>query len=403
MTASLGSNLATFFINSAHVRVKMKVLLISEAIPENTGGGQLLLRRHLLGESMIDLALVLPASWADPEPSFVATPSTFWRRLCATRLNSYVQMLQHRLGSNYAFRPLLDFARGFAPEVVLTVAHGPLAYAARRVAHHLECPLATIFHDWWPDLAPRSTGKHDRDFRALYNASRTAFCVSEGMRRELGPHQDAPVLLPIPGRALPKEPADAPSDIFTVVYCGSLNDVYRRGMEELARLLEDHPRIRLELWGDASEWPSARLEALRLAGVYRGSVRNDDRSLQMSLAGAGALLTHMSFSPAHERRVRTSFPSKLADYTRWAKPLVVWGPSYSSAAELLRSSASAVLVEDPSPVNMVAALDSLAHKREQQRALAAKAAEMYGDEFSPVRLQKMFLDGLARCAASGKP
>jgi hypothetical protein len=380
----------------------MKVLLISAAIPESTGGGQLLLRRHLLGESVIDLALVLPAPWAGPEPSFVAAPNVFWRRLCATRINPQVQMLQHRLGSTYAFRPILDFTRAFAPDVVLTVAHGPLAQAARRVAHRVKRPLATIFHDWWPDLSTRSTGKNDRDFRALYHASRTAFCVSEGMRRELGPHRDAPLLLPIPGPLSSVGPISSPSDVFTVVYSGSLNDVYRPGMEELARLLENHPRIRLELWGDASEWPVARREALRLAGVYRGSVRSDDPSLQLSLAGAGALLTHMSFAPAHERRVRTSFPSKLADYTRWARPLVVWGPSYSSAAELLRPSASAVLVEDPRAVSLVAALNSLAEDREQQRALAAKATSMYGDEFSPMRLQRIFLDGLARCAASAK-
>jgi hypothetical protein len=61
-----------------------------------------------------------------------------------------------------------------------------------------------------------------------------------------------------------------------------------------------------------------------------------------------------------------------------------------------------VLVEDPRAVSLVAALNSLAEDREQQRALAAKATSMYGDEFSPMRLQRIFLDGLARCAASAK-
>jgi hypothetical protein len=380
----------------------MKVLLISSAIPDSSGGGQLLLQRHLIGVSPIELAVALPTAWTGPERSFVAAPSAFWRRLSATRFNARVQLLRDRLGATCALGPLLDFARSFAPDVVLTVAHGPLSDTAKRVAQRLGRPLASIFHDWWPDLAPRGSGETDAGFRALYRASHTAFCVSDGMRRELGPHQDAPVLLPIPGRTAVVGPAAEPGDVFTLVYTGSLNDVYQPGLEELTRRLENHHRIRIELWGDASWWPAERREALHRAGVYHGPAHNDDLRLQTSLARADALLTHMSFASSHERRVRTSFPSKLADYTRWAKPLVFWGPSYSSAAEWLRHRAAAVLIEDPSPANAVAAIEALANNREQQRALSSKAAAFYAHELSPVRLQQMFLDGLARCIASHK-
>lgn len=380
----------------------MKVLLVSAVIPDNTGGGQLLLQRHLLGEPAIELALALPVPWLGPECSFVTAPNALWRRLGATRFNVHVQLLRDRLGATCGFGPLLDFARGFAPDAVLTIAHGPMAATAHRLAHRLGRPLATVFHDWWPDLAPRGMGYTKMKFRKLYQASHTAFCVSEGMRRELGPHEDAPILLPIPGPAPSVASGTGPSNLFTVVYTGSLNDVYRTGMEELSRLLQDHPFIRLELWGDAGEWPTARREALRLAGIYRGSARNDDPELRASLTRAGALLTHLSFAVSHERRVRTSFPSKLIDYTRWAKPLVLWGPPYSSAAEWLRPRASAVVVEDPSPASVVSALESLAENREQQRSLSDRAAHLYHGEVSPSRLQQIFLDGFARCAASSR-
>ncbi len=377
----------------------MRVLLISSVAPSATSGGHLLLHRHLIGEPAIELGLVLDHSWAGAEPWFHASSPPLWQRLRKTRFTARVQALQRHLGQEFAFAPVVAFARHFRPDLVLTAAHGDLFGYAVRVARAIDRPLVTFFHDWWPDLAAAALKSDaERLFREAYTASRVALCVSANMRSRLGPHPDAPVLLPIPGgQPAPASPHRPSNGKFTLAYAGTLVGVYRKGMEALSHRLADHPRLQLQLWGDAGDWDAAWLAELRRRGIYRGSAAPLDPTFAQSLDGAGALLTHLSFDSGEARRVQTSFPSKLTDYCRRAKPLLLWGPAETAAARWLRDHAGGIVVESKAPDAVVAAAETLAGAPDRARRLAARARELAESEVAPARLQATFLAALRRC------
>ena len=137
--------------------------------------------------------------------------------------------------------------------MVLTIAHGDLAYAAARCARQADLPMVTIFHDWWLDIRPSSGSMRkgaDYRFLQLHRESSISFPVSAGMLHALGPHRAATVLYPIPeARELSPPPATSPSSRpFRVVYAGNLKEYGHMVGEALQESLH-RPDIQLEVRG----------------------------------------------------------------------------------------------------------------------------------------------------------
>jgi len=92
--------------------------------------------------------------------------------------------------------------------------------------------------------------------------------------------------------------------------------------------------------------------------------------------------------------METSFPSKLAHYAQFHKPIVIWGPEYCSAVRWARVNSSALCVTDPSPSALVRALETL-NVTERER-WAAKVRAAANDDFNPDKIQRQFLDAIKR-------
>src|SRR5262249_12422803 len=119
---------------------RLKVQLISSVLPKPTGFGEILLYRHLMDNSRIEVQVTQL-----PHP----TPAA--RLLRRTPLKDLVTVA-NILGNGRRWDVPTDRLAGcFSPDVLLTVAHGEGCLAAVRFSKRTNIPLVTFFHDWWPD------------------------------------------------------------------------------------------------------------------------------------------------------------------------------------------------------------------------------------------------------------
>lgn len=379
--------------------VQLRVLIVSSVVPRPTSGGELLLDRHLMHDSRLELALVNEDPWSGPQPAILAAPNRILRHLRPAVIQETFRSLLKDSNRMYPRGDLAKFARCFEPNLVLTVAHGQLFPYAALLAKDLACPLVSLFHDWWPALIPAENAKsEERLFRRLYVSSQLVFSVSQAILDLLGPHPHAEVLLPIPGAAQAKPTHSMKSyGPLKVVYAGRLSEPYEESMRALTECLRKHDRISLTLFGDASGWPIDLIKDLTQTGVYKGERPPNDDSLEKSIQEADVLLAHLSFAAGDALRVRTSFPSKLTDYFRRGKPVVLWGPRDSAAVEWSRVNNAALVVDERSPLKLVEALEELANDELARKELS-EAAVRIAATVSAEKLQEQFVAGLFEAA-----
>ena len=108
---------------------------------------------------------------------------------------------------------------------------------------------------------------------------------------------------------------------------------------------------------------------VRVAGFFPAA-----EMAERAAATAHALFLPASFRPEEQVDASTLFPSKLADYTAIGMPILVWGPTYSSAARWAAENPDGAILlagDDPGPVR--SAVLRLAADREYAIRLAAAA------------------------------
>src|SRR5262249_16840981 len=161
-----------------------------------------------------------------------------------------------------------------------------------------------------------------------YAQSTTALCVCKQMRRQLKEHPHAEVLFPIPDFSSASGSAKAifangNSRTFRVRYGGNLAE-YGPMLGEALVSVADLPRVRLEIRGNRPQWPVSLQERMKRSGNWLDFVSG--RQWHSWLQSSDAFLVPMVFDPAMRRRMETSFPSKLPEFTQFGKPIVIWGP-----------------------------------------------------------------------------
>ncbi|HEY0966797.1 MAG TPA: hypothetical protein VGD88_05375 [Opitutaceae bacterium] len=375
-------------------------MIISSVPPAARGGGQIALKRRLEAVSDFD-CLVITDGPVESDRSVKVTFPAWVQRLQRTRFARLVHAAVQFHPGTQVTSAVRSAARAYQPDIVLTVAHGLLWPLAADIARDIGRPLISMFMDWWPDLAyvpnlyrPRV----EREFKRLYQRSQLAFVSSPQMQTELGSHPNAHLLYDGAAK-LPPFPRKRPSAAsrFRLVYVGNMSDVYADPIRQLFERLVDDSTIELQLIGAKPDWPDDILRRAKEAGVYQGTLSDEDVAAQ--LANADALLVVMTHDSVHARRMRTSFPSKIGLYCQAAVPLVVWAPAYSSAALWARSSQSALLVEEPDVDSLISAITWLAKSPNERIRLGQRAAECARSTFAPDHVQAVFRNSLMRIVA----
>jgi hypothetical protein len=295
------------------------------------------------------------------------------------------------IGETGELERLLEQAGTDGVDGVLTVAHGTGWMAAYRLANKLSLPLHVICHDdhvrgvsRWPIL--RQWGEYS--FSRMYASAKSRLCVCHGMEQEyyrrygkkgtvLYPNRDknAPAAAAAPDRLLSE------TRRITAAYAGSLH------MAECENALITLGQIlrkcggRLIVYGS---YPEGVLSAEKIGDApieVRSPLSSADLIKELRET-ADFLFVPLPFSPSDSIFVRTSFPSKLTDYTCVGIPMLFYAPEDSSLMQWSEKSGGAALcVTSNSPVEMESAVNRLRSEPALRWQLAQRSIEAGAKDF----------------------
>ncbi len=316
-------------------------------------------------------------------------------RLLRTRARSaYGSMLA--ISADWRARRVSKLVGGFQPQAVLTVAHAFTWMTAYRYAMALDLPFHLIVHDDWTRMVPTTGSVRrlvGRRFAAAYRSAAACYNISPYMeefyRRQLG--RRGTILAPCRDENLPcfRTPKSENQRGLVFAYAGALHDHgYRDLLFRLAGILPADCRV------IAFSPESAQTIPPQLNG--RIDIQKPlplDELIPTLRAKADVLFCPSSFDPNSRHAMSINLPSKLAEYTSTGLPLLIWGPSDSSAVKWATERAgSAVVVTEQDGASVAAAVERL-RDASTRRSVAAAAIEA-GEYFSPRVARKVLLDGL---------
>lgn len=386
----------------------IRLLYLSSVPLRDETGGSVVMYHHLDEHNDFEVLEINNLSLQSTKTSFLRRAvDTCFSRISRTRWHlwghSYEQIWRYRVLP----RSVLKDIRLFAPDVVLTVAHGNLFWLARVTAKRLQLPLVSIYHDWWPmllqqsySLRPSDVDAISRRFHQLYSDSDGVLCISEGMRRSLGNHPNSHILYPATSRQLKPilvKSATNPED-FRLLYSGNISASYGQKLRSLICTQPAESLVRLSVYGNPYDWPEADRNAACKKGIIKPFIPPD--SFSETLSRASALLTVISFDPEVSKLMSTNFPSKIATYAAFGKPLVVWAPPYSTAAQFVRQHDCGLLIEDPSPEAVWQVLSMLVTNARQQEYLAEQALRLHRDILNPDDIHQKFVQHIEAVCSS---
>ena len=369
----------------------VNVIVVSSVRPENSMAAAVTLHRHLVNRRGIRL-YVFPAEHHELAGGSVS--SKIVPRLMRTSARYWANDMDYLMHTTLPLEKRLPAPPTSARTVVLTLAYRSGCWVAQRYAKRHGLPLAVRFDDWWPDIAlvHAPVRKHlERRFLELHRSADLSLCISEGMLKALGPHRNARVILPIPD-AEPIKPRQSKALVgeFRVCYSGNMYD-YGDMLADLAQLALKQSDVRIEFRG-RPRWPQALMHEMRhrhLLHDFEPEPGFDDW-----LGSFDAYLVVMFFDAAQRRRTETCFATKLVDYSRAGRPVVIWAPESSAVVQWAKKSKAALCVTDPDARALLAALAGLKRDRALQLELGARIRRAYETEFSPVGLQQQFMEAL---------
>ena len=331
-------------------------------------------------------------------------------RLLNSRLHDWYSLwlMSRSAGRTRQLPPLLD---GFEPEAIMTVGHGYTWVTAARFAAERGVALHMVCHDDWPSVVPSTLrNRVDREFGDAYRQAASRLCVSPQMVSEYERRYGAGGTVLYPARGLDPPVFTAPPERLrrnggapTLAFAGTINSAgYARLLRRVADALEPlDGQLLLFGPGDQEHIRSLGLDHPRIR--RRGLVPAAELMTRLR-DEADVLLVPMSFAPEDRSNMEMSFPSKLTDYTAVGLPLLIYGPSYSSAVHWSNANTGvAETVTSEEPEALAGAIARLAHNPDHRWRLAETAQEVGERFFSAAKAQAVFHGALARSAMTAAP
>jgi len=368
----------------------MYFLLLSEVLPDpGKTGGQIVLYRHLVERKFMDFQ-VIDSRKIIARRKWKQLVSAFFYRLEKTRLGSYI----------IVFKPLydlFDFDDAMIatyshdkPAFILTVAHGRGGCRALKLARKLNVPLVTIFHDYYPYSLIAS--KILRLFwiwetQRLYRSSNLVFVITEAMQKRLGNHPNAHILAPIPSDFKTKSPKSFTAQFEgknIILYAGLCGGAYLIMLHHMIRAIDNIPACEFHMVGaDSTLFGNMVNDHV----VVHGFV--EEERLNQLLTNAGFLLVLIPFSHAREH-FSTHFPSKLIEYTKYRKPIIIWGPSYSTAVRWGNENQSAIVITQNDLKVLKETIAKIFSDPELQQKVSDNAYRYFEENWRPDLIHRIF-------------
>jgi glycosyltransferase involved in cell wall biosynthesis len=386
---------------------EMRVLLASIVPPHNDGGARILMYRHLVERAPFDLHVASNADFADnllihTKLKLPWLVEKVRKSRFGPRFKSQILDFQNFLWPRFGCSALERAIKEFRPDVVLTLAEPSVSHMALKAAKKRKIPFAAFFMDWFPIMEGHfgmacSRGALSRRFRRIYKECDLAFCVSDGMKQELGPHRNSHVLYPISGmKPVPAPATKLKNSKFQIVYVGSALGFYGRMLQSIVEPFRQSQDLQLTIVGPNSDWPAEILSNAEKSGICLG-IKPPEEAAKF-LAEADALLVVMSFEREHELFMRTSFNTKFADYTAFGKPIIFWAPDYAAPMDLARRPNATMVVNSQEPEALMAAVRKLAAYPHQIERLSDGSRSLREEVLDPERLQGIFVGEIEKLA-----
>jgi Glycosyltransferase len=292
---------------------------------------------------------------------------------------------------------LLRYAMEWKPDLIFSVADDFHAPMAQRLAKKLKIPFVIDFQDLFACSNFQNGPRQPygwliphllKRYRRLQNQADAVFHTGEGMREWFAKDARGEVLYPV-GAVADNQPTSAAlsSGRLTLTYTGNCLGPYGEMLLQLARELEGHPEIALEIYTMGNDWPAREVERFTRCGIHRGFLPFEQ--LRQELLRADAFLTAMSFDPSDRTFVETSFTTKWLDYAPYGKPIFVWSPAYSSAARFARDTGAGVVVDNPKPQALVSAIQNMVADSRRWGEAGRAASCVAAHELNASRLHEM--------------
>jgi len=198
------------------------------------------------------------------------------------------------------------------------------------------------------------------------------------------------VILPIPGRRLLRRDSqlDPASGIFRIGYFGNLYD-YAPMLGELLDASQGQGDVKFELRGSNPNWSASRVQMYLEKKVLLPYASESD--FETWLLNLDAVLCVASFDLRTRRLMETNFPSKLIEALQFGKPIILWGPEYSSAIQWARDKQACYCITESDPGAVMRELKILREDGDLQRRLATTAVDLATTEFSFEAIQGQFM------------
>lgn len=136
--------------------------------------------------------------------------------------------------------------------------------------------------------------------------------------------------------------------------------------------------------------------------VCRGWVPQSE--LPKVLSSADILFLPYSFLESSREAVETAFPSKTADYLAAGKPILVFGPRYSSLVRYASEQGFAEIVDEFSPAALARSIQKIVSSPIYRERLAARALEVFSANHDMRCQQQKFyltLERIVRASRTG--
>jgi hypothetical protein len=355
-------------------------------------GGSMLLFRQFVQRQDYELFVMTDQRNFTSEhfPSLVIEHPQFIQRLQRTRFSLLAHDYVHLLASRRIPRQVLQSCLDFRPDLIVTGAETWIADLAIRLARRMRVPVAGYFMDW-PTYG--MLGHHavktwcSRQFLRRYAACNLAFGICPEMLEALGPHPNSHVFYPpgshrtsVPGTSV-NQSREKP---FRCLFAGNLGEWYGEMLLNLAARCQNEPSLGLRIAGRNATWSEAQIQELTASGVFCGFLKGDP--YEAELRRADVLLVLMGFGEECRLIESTSFKSKLADYLAMGKPILVWGPDYSTAVRSARQYQYAAVVDSPDPGEVMAELKRMAADPHRCQDLVVRGQQFFDEFLEPNRV-----------------
>jgi glycosyltransferase involved in cell wall biosynthesis len=372
-----------------------RLLYVGEFPPSNHHGGAILLKR-LLGEHPGDRLAVITSKVgmkASQPMGLLECPHIVVPEFGRSRY-PFIRTLMRAVNglglTLVAVRTILEVRRRRV-EGLITIVQGRYFLAAAFAAWVTATPHVTIVHDNFisahvspSDFVRRVKGYLTR--KILRNAAHI-YTVSPEMQRlvsrECGVESEIQLPSTTTGAHQSAAQAQTTRDGGPVIlFAGLVGYTVRDCLDLLAELITSG---QLEEYGLAGAQlhlcTTMTVAEIRTFGwdnksiVCRSWVRQSE--LASVLSTADILFLPYSFLEGSRDAVETAFPSKTADYLAAGKPILVFGPKYSSLVRYASEQGFAEIVDEFSPSALAHSIRRIASSPLYKEHLAARALEVF--------------------------